>query len=142
MSFVADVLTPSQRSFCMSRNRGSNTKPEVKLRKALWALGLRYRIKSTLPGRPDIVFPSARLVIFVDGCFWHGCPEHFKSPRTNTEFWETKIRRTQQRDRIAEYALNQLGWRVMRIWEHDVRKCADAFVQEIVAAVRRIDWGT
>ena len=82
-----DVLTPSQRSYCMSRIRAQHTAPEMRLRAALFDLGLRYRLKSTLPGRPDIVFHRSRVVVFVDGCFWHCCPDHSTKPRTNAAFW-------------------------------------------------------
>lgn len=80
-----DVLTRTERSYCMSRIRSRDTKPEVMLRRTLWQRGLRYRIHSDLPGRPDIVFPSRKIVIFVDGCFWHRCPQHWKAPKNNAE---------------------------------------------------------
>jgi DNA mismatch endonuclease (patch repair protein) len=105
----------------MSRNRGTNTKPEILLRKALWRLGLRYQLNSKLPGKPDLVFPGRRTVIFVDGCFWHGCPDHFQSPRTNAPFWRIKIAATQQRDIRTNEKLEAAGWTVLRIWEHDIK---------------------
>ena len=76
-----DILTPQQRSHCMSRIRGSNTGPELAVRKALWALHLRYRTHYAIPGRPDIVFPKARIAVFIDGCFWHGCALHGVKPK-------------------------------------------------------------
>ena len=84
---MADVLTKKQRSRCMSAIRGRDTKPEILLRKALWYKGYRYRLKNRLPGKPDIAFPTERLAVFVDGCFWHGCPEHYKKPSTHAAFW-------------------------------------------------------
>lgn len=85
-----DVMTPEQRSRCMSHVRGKDTKPELLLRRALWKKGLRYRLFNKLPGRPDILFIRKRVAIFVDGCFWHGCPEHGTQPRSNADFWKKK----------------------------------------------------
>lgn len=135
-----DVLTRSQRSHCMSRIRGRDTTPEVMLRKELWRLGLRYRIHHGLPGRPDIVFPSRRVVVFVDGCFWHRCPLHWKAPKTNAEFWERKIAWNQVRDERVNRDLEAAGWRVVRIWEHQVRagaRAAAAWVQQQLAQSAR-----
>ena len=125
-----DVLTPSQRSLCMSRIRGKNTKPEIALRTALWSLGLRYRLHYPVPGRPDVVFPGQRVAVFVDGCFWHGCPEHSVKPKTNSAFWEDKLKKNGERDRKNEFELSELGWKFVRFWEHDVgrrpKDCAAA----------------
>lgn len=106
----------------MSRIRGRDTSPEVRLRKALWKLGFRYSTKSTLAGRPDLVFPRYRTVLFIDGCFWHRCPQHFTRPRSNGDFWKRKIAGNVKRDRYVDRKLNRLGWRVLRVWEHDVRR--------------------
>jgi DNA mismatch endonuclease (patch repair protein) len=119
---MSDVLTARQRSLCMSRIRGGNTKPELTLRKALWACGLRYRLKSRLPGTPDIVLPSRKAIVFVDGCFWHACPTHLTLPRTNSQFWRDKLRKNVERDRRVDRELAILGWRVIRVWEHDIRR--------------------
>lgn len=103
----------------MARIRGKDTKPELILRRALHARGLRYRLHDRdLPGRPDLVFPSRRAVIFVHGCFWHGhdC-SLFKIPRSNGEFWEAKIGRNQHHDRRASDALGERGWRILTVWE-------------------------
>lgn len=96
---MADVLTKEQRSYCMSQIRGKNTKPEVILRKALWSMGYRYRIKNKLPGKPDLIYPSLKVAIFVDGCFWHKCPKHFQPPKTRQIFWENKINANVERDK-------------------------------------------
>jgi DNA mismatch endonuclease (patch repair protein) len=132
-----DVLTRRQRSYCMSQVRGRNTAPELALRKALWARGLRYRLKNSLTGRPDIVFHSARVAVFVDGCFWHGCPVHAVMPKTRVIFWMTKIGRTRFRDREVGNALKQRGWQVIRVWEHQVNKELRQVVARIVSAVKR-----
>jgi len=117
-----DVLTPKQRAYCMSRIRGRDTLPETRFRRALWALGVRYRIKNRLPGRPDLVIHRARIVVFIDGCFWHHCPKHFVMPRTHRNFWRQKIGANRERDRKINKKLRRNGRRVVRIWEHDIEK--------------------
>jgi DNA mismatch endonuclease (patch repair protein) len=114
-----DVLTPEQRRFNMSRIRGRDTAPELMIRRALHARGFRYRLNDrTLPGRPDLVFPKYKAVIFVHGCFWHGHNCHlFRWPATRRKFWEGKIIRNQERDCTAARALREKGWRVLIIWE-------------------------
>lgn len=126
-----DVLSPKQRSYCMSQIQGKNTKPEIKLRKALWSQGIRYRIKNKLPGKPDIVFPRFKLVVFVDGCFWHRCPKHYIKPKTRAKFWEEKISGNVERDKRNNRKLRKLGWSVVRIWEHDVKTSLNKCVEKI-----------
>ena len=118
-----DVLTPEQRHRCMAKIKGRNTKPEVVLRKALFSLGLRYRLhQKRLPGTPDLVFPRYRAVVFIHGCFWHGhnC-KLFVVPATNRDFWVQKLGGNRSRDRRAVCALQALGWRVMTVWECAIR---------------------
>jgi DNA mismatch endonuclease, patch repair protein len=115
-----DVMNPEQRSRCMSRIKNKNTKPEISLRKILWRMGLRYRLNSKLPGKPDIVFNKQKLAIFVDGYFWHGCPEHGTSPKTNERFWAEKLSTNIKRDRKVDRELENMGWFVIRIWEHEI----------------------
>ncbi|MDE6028304.1 MAG: very short patch repair endonuclease [Muribaculaceae bacterium] len=121
---MADTMTPEQRSRCMAAIKGKNTKPEIMVRKFLFAKGLRYRINNRkLPGTPDIVFKKYRTVVFVDGCFWHGhegCP-YYKLPKTNTEYWEYKIRHNKARDISDTTVLQLMGWKVIRIWECQIR---------------------
>lgn len=113
------------RSRNMRANRRADTKPEVALRKALHGLGYRYRkdLRLDLPGgvrvRPDIVFTARKVAVFVDGCFWHVCPEHGRQPTTNEWYWTPKLRRNMERDRAADAALTASGWRVIRLWEHE-----------------------
>jgi DNA mismatch endonuclease, patch repair protein len=112
---------PLTRSEQMSRIRPRNTGPERRLRSALWAAGLRYRVHAKTPvGRPDVVFPGRRLAVFVDGCFWHGCPLHYVRPRSHPEHWAAKLRINIDRDRHQTLELERLGWRVVRVWEHAV----------------------
>ena len=104
----------------MARVRDKNTKPEMIVRRALWAAGLRYRLHAKgLPGRPDIVFPSRRIVVFVHGCFWHGhegCPRH-RIPKSRVEWWTAKIERNKERDREVFTALTEAGWTPLILWE-------------------------
>src|SRR2546425_535524 len=129
---MPDVMTPQQRSFNMSRIRGRNTLPETIVRARLRAAGVRgYRIQFSLPGRPDIVFPSAKLAIFVDGCFWHKCPIDYQEPETRRDFWAKKIRGNVDRDREVDKILTDGGWKVLRIWEHEVRKSPESVAETI-----------
>lgn len=115
--------TSAQRSALMSRIRAVDTKPEMRIRKALHALGYRYRLHDKrLPGRPDIVFPSRHAVIFVNGCFWHGHSCNlFHWPKSNSEFWKEKINKNVRRDRVVKEDLTTAGWRVLYIWECAIR---------------------
>ncbi len=116
---TTDVLTPEQRRLVMSRIRGKDTKPEMLMRRGLHGRGLRYRLHGkSIPGKPDIVFPKYRTVVFVHGCFWHGhgC-SLFKWPKTRAAFWKNKINRNMERDREALSALKADGWRVLVVWE-------------------------
>lgn len=121
---MTDVLTRKQRSYCMSQIRSKNTKPEIALRKLLWNMGYRYRINYKLKGNPDIVFPSKRVAVFVDGCFWHKCPEHFVNPKSNSKFWINKINSNVERDKKVNQELQSMGWKVLRYWEHEI-KCSE-----------------
>jgi DNA mismatch endonuclease, patch repair protein len=108
----------------MKANRSRDTGPEMALRRALHGLGLRYRIGLRIrlgagSTRPDIVFTRAKLAVFVDGCFWHRCPEHATNARSNVDFWREKLERNVQRDRATDAALSAAGWTVVRIWEHE-----------------------
>ena len=103
----------------MSRMPRSSTKPELALRRALHARGLRFRIhRRDLPGTPDVVLPGARIAVFVDGCFWHGCQEHCVPPKNNAEWWQTKLAANVERDRRKDAELRGLGWIPMHVWEH------------------------
>jgi DNA mismatch endonuclease, patch repair protein len=114
----------------MQGNRGSDTKPEVALRSALHRRGLRFfknrRPLAETPCRADIVFPVAQVAVFIDGCFWHRCPEHGVSPSVNVDYWTAKLDRNVARDRRNDKALLGAGWRVVRNWEHEaVNEAAD-----------------
>ena len=100
-----------------------DTSPEMELRRVLWHAGLRYRVQYKVPGLPrrkvDIAFPGRKIAVQVDGCFWHGCPEHGRAPRRNSEWWQWKIARNQARDRDTDHRLTDLGWTVIHVWEHE-----------------------
>lgn len=132
---MADTLTPEQRWRCMSNVRNKNTGLEMKLRRALWKAGLRYRVKSKLPGKPDIVFPKRKLAVFVDGCFWHGCLIHGTKPETNAEFWQTKIKVNMERDLRVTSQLTDMGWTVIRVWEHEIKECLAVVIQNITESL-------
>jgi len=122
----------------MSRIRSRDTGPELRLRRALWAGGLRYRLHATTPvGRPDLVFPGPRVAVFVDGCFWHGCPEHYVRPRSRTDFWTGKLRANIDRDRRQTLELENQGWRVVRLWEHTVYEALPDAVEVVRLAVQQ-----
>lgn len=107
----------------MRANRGRDTGPELAVRRALHSMGLRYRVNHPLPinrrRRADIAFTRAKVAIFIDGCFWHGCPEHGTTPRTNTHFWSEKIARNRARDAETMGLLADAGWHALRFWEHE-----------------------
>ena len=124
----------------MQGNTRRDTSPERRLRGALHALGLRFRVDLalTLDGhrvRPDIVFTRRRLAVFVDGCFWHRCPDHGTSPRSNSEYWRVKLDRNVARDRRVDAALAQAGWRYLRVWEHEEESDAAVRVAAALADV-------
>lgn len=122
---MADFMSPENRSAHMAKIKGTNTKPEMMLRRLLHASGYRYRLHDKrLPGKPDIVFPGRRKVIFVNGCFWHGhtCPIGARLPKTNTEYWQEKRRRNQERDAEQIGRLSALGWTSLVVWECEIKE--------------------
>lgn len=133
---VADIFTKAKRSDVMSRIRGSGNKDtELKLM-AVFRLHrvTGWRRKAPVFGKPDFVFPSRKLAVFVDGCFWHGCPIHATQPKTNAEFWQTKIARNQARDRLVTRTLRAQGWRVLRVWQHELKRKNE---RRLLARLRR-----
>ena len=122
----------------MQANRRRDTQPELALRRFLHARGLRYRVDyrpiPCLRNKADIVFTRRKVAVFIDGCFWHGCPEHYFASKTNVDYWEPKIEQNRLRDEAVTAAIEEAGWRVIRVWEHEsVEEAAD----RIEAAVRR-----
>ena len=124
---MTDGYSPEKRSAVMRRVKGRDTTPELKVRRALTALGARYRLnRKDLPGSPDVVMPGRRLAIFVHGCFWHGhdCARGSRVPKANREYWTAKVARNVARDQRAAQALLDQGWRVETIWECDLKDAA------------------
>ncbi len=125
----------------MQGNRRRDTAPEVRLRSALHARGHRFRkdlrvVADGVAVRPDVVFPRRRVAIFLDGCFWHACPEHGTQPRSNDWYWAPKLARNVERDRRQTSALERAGWRVLRVWEHEPVDQAVARAEELLLAAR------
>jgi DNA mismatch endonuclease, patch repair protein len=137
---MADIVPVEVRSRMMSGIRGRNTRPELQVRKALHAAGFRYRLHDNkLPGKPDLVLPKYRAVIFVHGCFWHGHDCHlFRMPSSNTPFWRDKIAGNLARDQVAAGRLQESGWRVATIWECALKGKTRRKPEEITE--RLADW--
>lgn len=131
-------MTPSSPGVSerMSRVRQRDTRPELELRSELHRRGFRYRVDrrplSGAPSRADLVFGPAKVAVYVDGCFWHSCPEHGTMPRSNEAFWQAKLTRNQERDAAVNEALAKAGWTVVRIWEHEENAAAADRVESAV----------
>ena len=123
----------------MRANRRRDTRPEVALRSELHRRGLRFRVDYApdpiVRCRVDIAFTRARVVVFVDGCFWHSCPEHGTSPRANREWWRAKLDRNIERDRRNDIEMTRLGWTVVRVWEHESAMAAADRISQLVSPV-------
>lgn len=124
----------------MKGNRGRDTKAELAVRRLVHATGLRYRVNARpepdLRRTADLLFTRAHVAVFIDGCYWHGCPEHFNMPATNLDYWSTKIGRNQARDLETTSRLEQKGWLVLRFWEHETPSSVAERIGRIVRARR------
>lgn len=133
------LVTSKQTSARMSRQARRDTKPELELRRRLHRLGYRYRVNHPLPGMPrrraDLSFTAKRVVVFIDGCFWHACPEHATAPKNNGAWWADKLKANVERDRETDEILRSLGWTVLRIWEHESPESAVRRVVEALTTV-------
>lgn len=148
-SFASGVMNTSKRpnpssaavSRRMARQRRRDTQPELELRRELHRRGLRFRVaRRPLPGlrsQADIVFGPARVAVYVDGCFWHSCPLHATSPTANASWWQAKLARNVERDRQADSQLEEAGWAVVRVWEHESHTTAADRVEAVVLSRRR-----
>ena len=139
---MADVHSKEVRSYNMSRIHGNDTKPEIRVRKYLFSQGFRYRKNDKkLPGKPDVVLPKYRTVIFVNGCFWHkheNC-KYFVWPKSNVEFWEEKINRNVSRDKMQYNMLKDLGWNVLVVWECNIKHNFEATMNILVEQIKNTD---
>ena len=132
-----DPFPPGERRRVMQAVGRNGTEPEMRLRRALWSTGLRYRLQRIVAGtRPDLCFVGAKVTVFVDGCFWHGCPDHYSAPVHNFSFWNEKLRKNQARDRRDDRRLKAEGWGVLRYWECEVKKETAGIVTEVGRHVR------
>ncbi|HRE11475.1 MAG TPA: very short patch repair endonuclease [Ignavibacteria bacterium] len=130
-----DNLTKSNRRKNMQNIRSKNTKMELKVRSLLHKKGLRFRIHTQLTGKPDIVFSSKKVVIFLDSCFFHKCPYHYVQPKSNLKYWKPKIERNTIRAKEVNKTLRKQGWKVIRFWEHQVKKDETKVVEKIISFV-------
>ena len=127
-----DQFTKEKRSEIMRSVRTQDTAPEIRLRRALWKVGLRYRTRTRIEStKPDVAFLRKRVLVFVDGCFWHGCPRHYTKPAENAAFWSAKIEKNRVRDARNNQILESKGWTVLRFWECEVEKELDRVVGRI-----------
>ena len=137
---MSDKLTKEQRSWNMSRIKGKETGIEVAVRKRLFSYGYRYRKNDKkLPGKPDIVFPKYKTVVFLHGCFWHmhsGC-KIARIPKSNTEFWIAKLNHNVEKDYKNKHLLEELGWKVITIWECEIENDHDETIQRIILELQR-----
>lgn len=131
-----DPFSEDERSEIMRSVGNVDTEPEMLLRKELWHRGFRYRVNERVEGvRPDLVFKGPEVAVFVDGCFWHGCPQHYSAPESNAELWREKLERNRDRDRRNNRTLEDAGWRVRRFWECEIRADVEEVADEIIAAI-------
>lgn len=134
-----DVLTPEQRSWTMSRVKGKDTKIEIQVRSYLFLKGYRFRKNDKrYPGKPDVVLPKYKTVIFVNGCFWHqhpGC-KHSKLPETNNEYWKEKLQKNVVNDQMHTKQLQDMGWRVIVLWECELKKDFDNQMKKVISALQ------
>jgi DNA mismatch endonuclease (patch repair protein) len=134
MTLTTDPTTSAR----MSRQRTTGTAPELAIRRRVHAEGLRYRVDAPLPTnrrrRADLLHGPSKVAVFVDGCYWHGCPDHYRTPRTNAAWWDAKIERNRQRDRETDRQLRTAGWLPIRLWEHEN---ADKAARRVIRAIQR-----
>lgn len=132
---MTDTFSPEQRSEIMRRVKSRNTSLELKVRSTLHKRGLRFRLNYPLPGKPDIVFVKAKIAIFLDSCFWHGCPEHLRMPQSNRDYWLQKIKRNVERDKKINIEYANSGWKILRFWEHEMKGNFGGCIQIIENAI-------
>lgn len=139
---MVDKFPKETRSRIMSKIKGKDTKPEIKLRKSLFSDGYRYRTNKwfLIEGcrfKPDMTFPSKKAVIFIDGCFWHKCPSCFKRPMSNKKYWDKKIKDNIDRDKRQNRLLRKNGWLVIRVWEHEVNNDLKKVKKVIISRLKQ-----
>lgn len=141
---IKHFTTTPERSLLMSKIKGRDTKPELRLRKALWAIGLRYRVHNrSLPGRPDISIKKYKIVIFVDGSFWHGKDWNIKKQKikNNSAYWIAKIERNMERDTLNENKLKDMGYTVIRFWDSEIEKALGHCIKTVLDFINLKNYG-
>jgi len=137
MMIMTDIFSQNKRSEIMSKIKGKNTSIELIIRKLLWKRGLRYRIHdNTLPGVPDISNKSKKVVVFLDGCFWHSCPNHGTIPSTNTEFWKKKISSNVKKRQKVKVELKEMGYEVLEFFQCEIKTNAQKVIEDIESAFK------
>lgn len=135
---MSDVFSREKRSQIMASVRVEDTTPEMAVRRALWAVGVRYRTNvGDLPGTPDIAHKGAKVAVLIDGCFWHGCPECYEAPDSNTEFWKEKLNDNRQRRREVLAQLENMQFTVLQFWECEVQNKLNRVVQQIASTIQK-----
>lgn len=133
---MTDTVDPRTRSKIMSKVRAKDTKLEKLVRSEMWRRGYRYRKNfAALPGKPDMVFPRMNTVVFIDSCFWHGCPKHLRMPKSNVHYWNNKIKRNKERDDATNREYKNSDWQVIRIWEHDVNTSFEGTIRKLAQII-------
>ena len=137
LKFSMDSVSQEKRSDIMRLVKSRDTSLEKALRSRLWKQGIRYRINAlSLFGKPDISITRKKIVIFIDSCFWHGCSEHLRMPKSNIDYWTDKIEKNKKRDQTVNLYYHKNGWHVLRFWEHHIKQSIDSVVTDISKAVR------
>jgi len=130
---MVDTVSKQKRSEIMSKVKSRDSKIEIEFRKAIWKAGFRYRKNPPKYfGKPDLVLKKYKTVIFVDSCFWHGCKKHCRLPATRKKYWTKKIERNRKRDQEVNRYYRKIGWRVIRVWEHDLLRDFDKTIKKII----------
>lgn len=132
-----DTVSKNKRSEIMSKIKCKDSKIEISFRKIIWKAGFRYRKNSPkYLGKPDIVLPMYKTVIFIDSCFWHGCKRHFRLPSTRKKYWFSKIQRNIKRDKEVTKYYKKIGWKIFRVWEHDLFKKKEKIAEYIISEIK------
>ena len=133
-----DVFSKKKRSEIMSKIRSKDTKIEIIFREALWKSGFRYRKNSSKYfGKPDVILLKYETVIFIDSCFWHNCPKHGYLPKSNLRYWRKKIEQNKERDKEVKKYYKKIGWKIFRVWEHEIKKDTDKPALRIEKSLRK-----
>ncbi len=135
---MVDIFSKKKRSEIMSKVRSKDSKIEIEFRKRLWSAGFRYRKNATKYfGKPDLVLKKYKTVIFIDSCFWHGCKKHGSIPQTRKKFWKTKIERNKERDKEVSQYYRKIGWKIIRVWEHNLKKnCLEKNLDKVIFIIK------